>query len=156
EHAPAPARAPLHSFYKGELHLLRGDAARGEPDFRAALKRATPQHRWMFRDGLFRAAVKAGKGTGAYEEVGRGPPTFEGRAGLWLSAKDARQLAALVAAHRKAHPGDANLPARDLDVRWLNKDYEGVLKLLAEHRDRAFAQRFLWKANNYRVRCLVR
>lgn len=156
EHARTHADAPLLSFYTGELHLLRGNVAQAEPAFRAALKRATAQDRWMFRNGMFRARIRAGQAVAAYEEFGRDAPTFESLANLCVTAKDAGQLAGLVAAHRKLHPQDANLPAWDLDVKWLGKDYEGVLKLLGEHRDGIFAQRFRWKANDCRVRCLVR
>ena len=46
---------------------------------------------------------------------------------------------------------------RDLEVAWLNRDYERALKLLAERRDDVFdVPRHRWKSNDYRVRCLVK
>jgi hypothetical protein len=42
-------------------------------------------------------------------------------------------------------------------VRWLNKNYEEALKLLAQHGQDVFdLPSFRWKANDYRVRCLVK
>ena len=72
-------------------------------------------------------------------------------------AKKAGQLKALIAVHRQAYPDDHELVVWDLEARWLNKDYDGALQLLTDHRDDVFAQqRHQWKADNYRVRCLVK
>ncbi len=66
-------------------------------------------------------------------------------------------MQALIDAHRQAKPDDAQLPVWDLEILWLQHDYEGVLKLLAEHQEDTFAlARNRYKADDYRVRCLVR
>jgi predicted Zn-dependent protease len=157
EHERGREADPLCEFFQGELHLLRGEADKAEPHFAAALARGTPRDQWRFRNGLFRARVKAGKAAATYPEVEPGPATFEALAALCVQEKDARQLQALIDANHKAHPDDANVPAWELEVKWLNQDYDGVLKLLAEHREDVFdLPRFRWKANDYRVRALVK
>jgi hypothetical protein len=71
--------------------------------------------------------------------------------------RNAGQLTALLAAYRQAHPDDPNLPAWDLEVTWLHKDYGAAWKLLAEHRDGLLARPpFRWKRDDYLVRCLVK
>jgi hypothetical protein len=106
---------------------------------------------------LFRARVQAGWAADAYREVEPGAETFESLASLCLEAKDAKQLQALIDA-RRADAADApDLPVWEVEVRWLNQDYEGALKLLTDHREDLFdLPRHRWKANDYRVRCLVR
>ncbi|HWG44368.1 MAG TPA: tetratricopeptide repeat protein [Gemmataceae bacterium] len=148
---------PFYRFYQGELYLLRGDAKQAEPHFAAALAKKTPQTQWRFRNGLFRARIKAGKAADTYREIEPGTTTFESLAYLCVQDKDATQLQALIAVHRQAHPDDPNLPAWDLEVRWLKQDYDEALKLLAEHHDDVFElSRWRWKANDYQVRCLVK
>lgn len=63
----------------------------------------------------------------------------------------------VVAVHRQTYPDDPELIIWDPETRWLKKDYDGSLQLLTDHRDDVFArQRNQWKADNYRVRCLVK
>ena len=82
--------------------------------------------------------------------------TFEDLAYLCLKEKNPRQLEALIAARRQTNAAEPNLVVWDLEVRWLDKDYDGVLKLLAE-RAALFAQpRHQWKQEEYLVRGLVR
>src|SRR5262249_54067639 len=60
-------------------------------------------------------------------------------------------------AHRKGKPDDPNLVSWQLELLWLKQDYEGALHLLTEHREDVFSQpQFRWKANDLRVRCLVK
>src|SRR5207249_4407540 len=128
-----------------------------EAHFAAAAAKGGSRDQWRYRPGLFRARVKAGKAADTYREFGPGARTFEELAALCLEEKDAKQLQALIDAHRQARPDDAGIPAAELDVRWLNQDYEGLLKLLAEHREDLFAlPRFRWKADDYRMRSLIK
>jgi tetratricopeptide (TPR) repeat protein len=147
----------LYLFYSGELALLRNDLPAADRHFRAALAKAGPPQQWMARNGLYRARVRAGKVVETYTEVGPGPETFEALASVCLAEKNADQLGALLAAHTKAKPDDPNLTGWELERRWLKKDYEGALKLLAEHSEGALAApRWRWTHDDYRVRCLVR
>ena len=66
-------------------------------------------------------------------------------------------MQALIDACRKADPDEAGLPVWDLDLKYLRHDYEGVLKMLAENEEEVFGQpMWPWKADDYRVRCLVK
>lgn len=157
EHGKSHAEDADYRFYRGELCLLRGDAKGAEPHFAAAVAKTLPVENWRYRNGLFRARVKMGEAGRTYQENDPGPTTFQTLAGLCFQEKDAKQLQALIDAHRKVRPDDAEIPMRELEVAWLNHDYEGALKLLSERRDDVFdLPRHRWKANDYRVRCLVR
>jgi hypothetical protein len=47
--------------------------------------------------------------------------------------------------------------AWEIEVKYLNQDYEGVLKLLAENQEEVFGlPMWRWKADEYQVRCLVK
>jgi tetratricopeptide (TPR) repeat protein len=154
-HAKEHAGDPLCRFYRGEWHLLRGDVKQAEEAFQAAQAKGLPP--WRFRDGLFRARVKAGKAAETYHEIEPGPTTFQSLAYLCIENKDAKQLQALIDAHRKARPDDSNLPVWDMEVRWLKGDHEGVLQLLSEHDEDFFClPRHRWKGDDYRVRSLVK
>lgn len=157
EHARGRQEDPLVQFYTGELHLLRGDAKQAETHFAAALARNESQEHWQYRQGLFRARVKLGKVAATYQEMEPGTTTFEALANLCLQEKDAKQLQALIDAHRKVRPDDPNLPGWDIEVKWLSKDHEGVVRQLTERRQEHFAlTRFRWKFNDYLVRGLVK
>ncbi len=149
------AAEPIWQYYTGELQLQQGDAAAATKSFAAALARTPAPQDWRYRNGLYRARIKLGQVTAVYKLFG--PDTFSQLAGLCRENKDAKQLQALIDAHRQAKPDDAQLPVWDLEVLWLNRDYEGVLQLLAEHREDAFVlARNRSKGDDYRVRSLVR
>src|SRR5262249_4710433 len=63
-------------FYQGELHLLSGETAEAEACFAAALDRGGTRDPWLFRNGLLRARVRAGKAAAAYRELGGGTLAF--------------------------------------------------------------------------------
>jgi uncharacterized protein HemY len=156
-HAKEHASDPLFRFHQGEWRLLRGEVKQAEEAFQAALAKATPEEQWRYRNGLFRARVKAGKAAETYREIEPGKATFQSLASVCLDEKNAKQLQALIDAHRRAHPDDVHLPAWGLEVRWLNGDHEGVLQLITEHDDDLFCQpRHQWKADDYRVRALLK
>jgi tetratricopeptide (TPR) repeat protein len=156
EHANSHGDTPMHAFYKGELHLLRGEAEQAERYFASALDRVSWQTGWMYRGGLFRAGVKAGRAVTLYQERRPGRETFDWLARVCLEEKDAAQLEGLIGAHRKRDPEDPGLGAWEVDLLWLNKDYEGVMKFLADHPRVFTLPRFRWKADERRVRCLVK
>jgi hypothetical protein len=157
EHEQKPEGQAVCEFYRGEWELLRGAPEKAEPHFVAAFRKVSPQDEQRFRNGLFRARVKTGKAVATYEQVEPRRRTFDELASLCAGEKDAGQLQALLDAHRKADPDDASLPGWEVELKWLRRDFEGALRLLAEHRDGVLDEpRFRWKADSYRVRCLVR
>jgi tetratricopeptide (TPR) repeat protein len=142
--------------YQGELHLLRSEFNQAALQFGIALTVASPADKWPLRNGYFRACVKLGNAVAAYKDD-PGHQTFETLAGLCVAEKSARQLRALIDAHRKTYPEDTGLAGWELDTRWLEQDYAAALKLLQDNRDDLFAlPRYRWKATSYLVRCLVK
>src|SRR5207249_4270964 len=139
EHGKSDSESAGYRLYCGELHLLRGEVAQADRHFTAAFAKAPPQVGWQYRNGLIRARVKAEKVVATYQEVGPRRITFEELAQACLTERNAKELAALLAAHRRAEPDDLNVPRWELEVKWLNKDYEGALQLLAAHRAGLFA-----------------
>jgi tetratricopeptide (TPR) repeat protein len=157
EHHKNGAGEPWYSFYQGELFLLRGDAQQAASRFATALSKAKSQDEWRLRNGLFRAQVQAGRAALAYTEHKADEATFASLAQLCMQNKDAKQLQGVIDAYRKDTPDDPNLVSWEMELMWLRKDYEGALRLLTEHREDVFTQSmFRWKADNYRVRCLVK
>jgi hypothetical protein len=157
EHGRGGAGDPLLGYYRGELYLLRGEAEKAEKEFAGYAAKAPPEEQWRAGLGLRRARVKAGKAAEACRE-GKGElDVFEALAFLCLQEKDARQLQGLIDAQRKARPDTVSLAVLELEVRWLTKDWQGVLMLLDENPgDVFFMPQYLGKAEDYRVRSLVR
>jgi hypothetical protein len=157
EHGKRDANSAPYRFYCGELALLAGNVAEADGHFTAALGKAPRQADWRYRQGLVRARVKAGKTARTYQEAGAVRFTFEELAQACVADRNARELESLLTAHRRAEPEDEALVVWKLELHWLKKDYEGALKVLAEHRAGALAPpRFRWKRDDYLVRCLVR
>jgi tetratricopeptide (TPR) repeat protein len=157
EHGKTHGDEPSCQFYTGELHLLHNDAKQAEPHLAAALAKCPPLSQYRYRAELMLARVKAGNAVAAYRDANAGPTPLESVAGLCVQEKDAKQLQAVLEIHRQAHPDDPNLTMWDLEVLWLNHDFEGALKLLTERREDYFdLPSHRWKADDYRVRCLVK
>jgi hypothetical protein len=162
EHGPDPPgesqlNAAWYRFYQGELHELRGEYQHAEKDFAAALAKAGQPQQWSFRNALFRARVRTGQAVRTYQENETTTRVFEELANLCVAEKATKELAALLAAHRQAHPAFRHARAWELDVKWLEKDYAGAYQILTENPQGLLAQpRFRWKAENYLIRCLVR
>lgn len=155
EHGKEHIEDPLFLNFRGELYSLQGDAKQAEQVFLAGLAQAKPEHQYRLRNGLFRARVKLGKTTDTYRDFG--PEYFETLAHACINEKNVNQLRALLTARRQAQPDDPHLPAWDLELRYLKGDHEGALKLLDDQRQGLFAlPRYRWKAENYRVRTLVK
>lgn len=143
-------------FYSGELSLLRGNAAQAEKHFAAALAKAAPVEQWPYRHKLYRARIQLHKAVATYREFGPGIRPFEDLAFACVDAKEPGELESLLSEYRKDEVGGASA-AWELDLCWLKNDYEGALRLLQEKRaTRWDQQRFRFKANDYRIRCLVK
>lgn len=156
EYRKSKGGEPWYSFYLGELHLLRGNARQAVRHFAAALAKRRPENQQQLLDGLFRARVRTGEALIAYKEYKADEGTFESLAQLCSQNKDIKQLQSLLDAHRKDKPDDPSLVSYQLEFRWLKRDFEGALRLLAEHCEDVFCQHlFRWKAENHRVRCMV-
>ncbi len=157
EHGKGQPEDPVSQHFRGELFLLRGDAKQAESCFTAALAKSSPQGKWRPRHALFRLRVKAGKAVSAYQEFEPGTVTFESLANLCLQEKDAKQLQALIEVHRQAKPDDQTLAVWDLDLKWLNQDYQGVVQVLTAAGEEFFnLPRYQWKRQDYLVRSLVK
>lgn len=126
---------PWLHFYTGQAELIAEDYARAERAFAAGAvqaKHADDQER--FRYWQVHARCKAGKGLSAYGEIGPPKATFDQLAEQFADDEDARQLEALVAAHRKADPNDRDLPFWEAEAKWFGREYEKAVRLLVEHR----------------------
>jgi predicted Zn-dependent protease len=141
--------------FAGELSLLKGQAAEAEQRFRAALDKQDRQMAYRSRRGLERAVVMAGKSVAHYRaEGGRG--TFLGLVNACVEDKNAAELAALIAERRKTNPKDRDLLVWETELKALNKDHEGVLKTLTEHREKLVDNpRQRWRMQNLLVRTLI-
>jgi predicted Zn-dependent protease len=156
-HAKTFPEADQLRYYRGELHLLRGNAKEAEKEFAAALALAPPANQWQYRQGLHRARIAAGRTEETYKELGSGRSAFEQLVWLVVQEKNVKELQALLNAHKLAAPDDATTQVWELDLRWLKGDYEGALRLLADNRRGAFALlRYRNKFSDYRVRCLLK
>ncbi len=148
--------------YRGELLLMRGDATGAQKHFGAALAQGARDDKYFFRAGLDRARVAAGQVVAAYEENRPRMHVFEDLAAVCVTEKNARQLEALIDAHRKAALDAPDLPYWEVDARWLNKEYEAAVTLVRRLREKhiepshAASARYRWKLDRYLVRCLVK
>jgi predicted Zn-dependent protease len=156
EHGKQHADDAWFLFYQGEWHLLRGENATAEKCFTRALVKIPPQNEWLFRNGLWRARIKVGKTVVTYQEIGPGTRGFEDLAYLCLQDKNVNELQALLASHRLAEPEETDLAGWDVEIRWLKQDYEGVLKLLDDHKGVFAEPRHRWKYEAFLVRALVK
>jgi hypothetical protein len=136
--------------------LLQGAAALADQELTAALALAPARDRLVFQSGLCRARVKAGKTVATYQEFGADTGIFEALAHECFAGKKAGELAALVAAHRQTEPDAAALPLWDLEIRWLNGEYDAVQKMLADQPSLFTQPSSRWVAGNYLVRTLLK
>jgi tetratricopeptide (TPR) repeat protein len=156
EHGKTHRDDPYRLSQAGELYLLRGDLAQAEHYFAAALRQAPAQANWVYRNGLYRTRVRAGRTVATYQEAKDRRAAFIDLASVCAIAGNAGELEALIAAHRLAAPGEAELPGWEVELRWLKKDHEGVCELLAAKRTTLLlTPRWRWKFEGYLVRGLV-
>jgi hypothetical protein len=145
-------------FYRGELHLLRGELEQAERDISAAHAKAKRRDdAYMLRNGLIRVKIKTGKVAELYRELGPSRENFQDLGFACLNDKNAGQLDALIAARRQDNGDDQDLTAWGLDSLWLKKEYKQAVDLIQKHRDGLFDQpRYRDKGDNYLVRGLVK
>jgi predicted Zn-dependent protease len=149
---------PAADFYAGELHLREKEYDQAAAAFARGVARK-PQEplRQRFRYSHVRALYQAGKGLTAYTDFGRDKLTFNQLANLFVQGGKAKELQALVAAHRQTDLNDPTLPVWEAEARFVAGDYAAALKLLEQHRGGAFAlPNERWRYQDRRVRCLVR
>jgi uncharacterized protein HemY len=145
------------AFYRGELALRNGQPKEAARHFAAAVAKADARHRWSYRHGLFRCRIDLGEAAAVYEQFHADAGIFETLANLCEQKKDARQLSALLDAHRKRQANDPASITWQMEVHWLKQEYEAVLRLLTEHHNDVFSlPRYHWKTTERRVRCLVK
>ena len=161
EHAKKqPAADAWHLCYRGALSLERGKHDEAEKDLLAAKNMsasAKPEERpWVLNNLLLCLHVRTGKTVLAYEEAGKKRQSFETLSSICIREKNPAQLAALLAAHRLAHPDFAHWPAWELEVHWLAKDHAAALKVLEEHRHGVLKSDRHRHKLQYLVRCLVK
>jgi tetratricopeptide (TPR) repeat protein len=146
---------PWRHFCEGELLLEKGRPDQAEKEFAAAGKGPLDQPAQdQVRGRRLFARVRASQAVAAYAEVGPGSLPFTQLAWDCDSAKDGKQLEALVAAHRRHDPDDRTLPAWDAEARWLKGDYAETVDLLRKQERRAFLRD--GKLRDRLVRSLVR
>jgi hypothetical protein len=112
----------------------------------------------QFRDARVQAAFDNKQGLAAYERIPPRRATFVQLAELYLDADDAQGFAALIAAHRKSDPRDANLAVWEAESHWRNKRYADVIKTLRSNRDAIIDQSedAVWEYEDHMIRALVR
>jgi tetratricopeptide (TPR) repeat protein len=143
--------------YRGELAMLRGQPKEAAKYFAEAFAKKDPSNVWRARNGMFRARIDLGEAAAVYREFPTEPELFGTLASFCKLKKDAKQLRELLAIHRKQKADDPGLIFWEMEACWLEKDYEGVLRLLTEHRDDVFAlPRYEWLTDSRLVRCLVK
>jgi predicted Zn-dependent protease len=157
EHRKADPGDVQIGLYTGELHLLRDEIDKAEGSFAEALRKVPAEQQAHVRFLLFRVRVKAGKAVATWREFRDDPMALEVLLSVCILEKQTDQLTEVIAARRQSSPDDPDLPAWELELKWLKKDYAGALKLMTEHAEAlADNQRMSWKLGEYRVRALVR
>ncbi|MCI0461269.1 MAG: hypothetical protein L0Z62_30345 [Gemmataceae bacterium] len=148
---------PLLILFAGELHLAAGRHDQADREFAAGMARPLEEGlRERFRSVRVFARYRAGKGLSAYTDVGPRRATFRQLANLFANDKKARELQALVSAHRKIEPDDSDLPVWEVEARWLAGSYADVVQLLGDHREVFDGPTWQWKYRDRLVRSLAR
>jgi len=129
-------------YYQGQIYLNERAYAKAEEEFAAAWAQPLDAAaRERFREVRVYGRYMLGKWRTAYDEIGPPRATFAQLALLFAQANDGKQLAELVALHRRADAADPNLPLWQTEAHWLGRDYEAAVRLLREHRDTVFADK---------------
>jgi tetratricopeptide (TPR) repeat protein len=146
---------PKLRFYTGELFWLRGESVKADAEYTAALRKTSERDSWQVRNAFYRVRVKNGKAVATYREMQTQLGVMDSLVSECISQKDAGQMEQLLEVYRKEKPEDPSLPVWELDIRWLKKDWEGVVKYLDEHTERFKSSRTRWKTGRYRIRSLI-
>src|SRR5262249_29735793 len=115
------------------------------------------QQEERFRSRRVFARYKGGKGLSAYNDIPPRKKTFDQLAWLYSGDRNAKGLLTLIEAHRRVEPKDQDLPAWDLEARWLAEEYEKVVKLATANRAPFLSSpAHRWKVVDRLIRSLVR
>jgi tetratricopeptide (TPR) repeat protein len=145
-------------FYTGELHIEEKAFDKAEKAFAAGMAKPLDEAgRERFRESRVFARFQSGKGLSAYTDIGPKKKTFDQLATLFSNTRQAKELAALMEAHRQTDPKDQDLPGWELEARWLEGDYAKVVTLITDHRPALLASAVhRWKVSDRLIRSLVR
>jgi hypothetical protein len=145
-------------YFAGVMHHRKKEYDLAESAFAACMtKPLDPEEREMFRAERVIARFHAGKGMSAYKDVGPADATFTQLARLYGYSSDAKNLAELVAEHRKASPDHPGVHYWQAEVDWLNKDYAKAAEAFARGRDRwKDTPEFAHRGPDRLVRSLIR
>jgi tetratricopeptide (TPR) repeat protein len=146
-------------YYSGEAHMMKEEYAAAEADFDKGLSQAAlnDEEKASYRSEYLGASFEAGHGLKAYEAVTEKTAAFLQLAGHFASKPDSAGLAQLIEAHRKNQADDPYLPRYEAEVKWLDKDYAGVVDCLTGKRERILQeQNNRWMFADRLVRSLAR
>ncbi len=140
---------------QGELALLKKDPGKAEELFAAV--RARPEaDAANARINWLRARIAGGKIEQTYRELGASQRAFRELASECSIAKNGTQLEALLRLHRQTFPGSSNYDALDIEVAWLKKDYEAVIRDIRAKRTAMLKGNKRWQMEGWLVRSCVR
>jgi tetratricopeptide (TPR) repeat protein len=156
-HRKEPDPSPRLVHHRGVLHLLKGEYAAAEKDFRMALGKAKPYERVPTRNLLFQAGIEQGRAVALLREFAPAhPETFRDLASQCMQRKRGDQLRELLAVQRKDPDREPlELDSLEIEMLWLVGDHEGLLRKLETHAD-AFRQAGMNWHQTYAVRSLVK
>ena len=158
EHAKTNPGDPWLAVYRGEQHMARGEWTAADDCLTAVLAKASNRDNWYWqsRTTWLRCRVASGKTVATYQELGANIRAFQDLNQACLVQKNGDQLRMLLDAHRMAWPDVASLAQAELDILWLTKDYEGILKRIQDDPEQELSRpQNKWKADSYRIRTLV-
>jgi tetratricopeptide (TPR) repeat protein len=157
EVGPQRAADPWFQYYQAQLSMLRGDFQAADKTLTAAQKQAAGRDQWTFRAALYRARVRTGQTVPTYHAFETTPRILDDLARCCVDEKNPQELAALLDAHRLAHPNHPNALLWDVELLWLKQDYTGIHKFLTEQAPSALVRPATrWRAHDCLVRSLVK
>ncbi len=146
-HAPRDPADPFLPWYRGEVHLQRGQYALADKAFAAALAKGRDERMLdQFRASRVQARYYTGKAMDAYATIGPAGQTFAQLVALAQQDRDDRLIAQLIAVHAKTHADDPELLRQRLNLKIRQDDTAGATALFRAmlarklpERDRAIA-----------------
>ena len=156
-HAREPNPSRFLAHHRGVVHRLRGELPAAEADLRKSLAAAKPNDRYMSRPELLRVLVEQGKTVAYFREMDEtDPEVVRDLFHQCLQAKRPDQIEALLAIARLDPDKEPRyLDGVELELHWLKKDYEAVLRDFDRNAEMFGRATFFW-LKPYRVRALVK
>jgi tetratricopeptide (TPR) repeat protein len=156
----------MHSYYRklfeAYVPLLRGRYDEAERTFREVIEIRDAgwlRERILYRqgrNGLFKVAVERGQATELLREFEKDDDAFRALARICVQRDKPEQLAAILDVERKDPDADPiEVEGFEIELRWLRKDYAGVLARLDADEGLMALDKFAEK-QSLRVRSLVR